>query len=149
MFKPKLMRTDELKNYIGKKITEIEEHRDVTEYTKRGRFNFGIVQQQYGHLPSWALFVQGKKKLVRLIWIQAFFSALMAFAFADNWDHEWWKIIIKMLIGALLFTLFFNIHAYFFIAFEVNRVQKKVQRLLYEDLLHQLEQNEKTEVASK
>lgn len=136
------MDSELFKDYIRKKISEVDENRDIKEYTRRGRFNFGMNQHQYGHLPSWNFFAADKKKLVKLIWLQAFLSALTAFAFSENWDQEWWKVIIKMLIGATFFTLFFNITSYFSIAFEVNKVQKQVQKLLYEDLLYQLDKEQ-------
>lgn len=132
------MNRDALENYIRKKISEIDQDRDIKEYVRKGRFNFGMNQQEYGHLPSWPNLVKGKRKLVRLIWLQAFLSALMMYAFMEDWDQPWLKTLMKMLIGATIFTLFYNITSYFSIAFEVNRVQKQVQKLLYEDVLHWL-----------
>lgn len=141
----------DLKNYIQQQISELDKNRDEQEYVRSGRFSFGLIKQQYEGLPSWESFVKAKKRLVRLIWLEAFFTMLMAaIFFTDAWDkfeQNWVKALVTLLAVTVLTTLFYSVSMFFSIAFEVNRVNKQVRRLIYEDLLRKMEEKGEGEEA--
>ena len=143
------MDTQELKTYMQGRMAELDKNLDEQEFWLRGRFNFGMNKQQYQHLPSWNAFVKDKKRLVRLIWAEAFLTVGMVYAFVPGgWElyQSKWKTLLVILAVILFLGLFLALTSYFITAFEVNRVQKQVKRLIYEDLLHQIEQEEKETV---
>jgi hypothetical protein len=133
----------DLKNYIHQQLIELDKNRDEQEYVRSGRFSFGLIKQQYEGLPSWGSFVKAKKRLVRLIWVEAFFTMLMAAVFlTDVWDkleQNWIKALATLLGVTVVMTLFYSVAIFFSIAFEVNKVNKHVRRLIYEDLLRKME----------
>jgi hypothetical protein len=134
----------DLKNYIHQQISELDKNRDEQEYIRSGRFTFGLIKQQYEGLPSWESFVKARKRLVRLIWLEAFFTMLMAALFftdaLDKFGQNWVKALATLLGVTVVMTLFYSLSMFFSIAFEVNRVNKHVRRLLYEDLLRKMEE---------
>jgi hypothetical protein len=147
------MFTMDLKNYIHSQIRELDKNRDEQEYTLHGRFSFGLVKQQYEGLPSWEAFVKAKKRLVRLVWAAAFLTTLvMASFFTGVWnsfEQNWIKALATLLGVSIVITLFYSIAMFFSIAFEVNKVNKHVRRLIYEDLLRKMEEKEEGQKAER
>ena len=137
------MNTETLKNHIETKLRELDQKKDEQEYVSLGRIGFGLATKDYQHLPSWSNFVAGKKRLQRLIWIQAFFLSLFIYSFSiDLWDHNWLIVLLKTLTMALVNTLVFTVWVLYSLIFDVNKVQREVKKLLYEDLLQKLQQEE-------
>jgi small-conductance mechanosensitive channel len=138
------MEKQELQNYILEQITELDKNRDEQEYVLRGKFSFGLIRQKYEGLPSWHKFLGARKKLIRLIWLQAFLLMLSVSVMYYSSDvaaiQSWWKAAIVLVATSAVMTVFYGIMFFFSIAFEVNKVNKHVRKLIYEDLLRQLGQ---------
>ena len=141
------MDTAALKHHIQQRLHDMDKNPEEQEYRRSGRFNFGINRLYYQHLPSWNRFVTGKKKLVRLIWLQAFLTTFTIVFLSDfTSDQVIWKSLVRSLLGSLIFTLFFTAVAFFSMAAQLNQVQKEARRLVYEELLEKIEEAEVQEV---
>ena len=101
------MEVHELENYLREKITELDKNLDQKEFSLRGRLNFGMNKAHYSHLPSWNEFLKSKRRLLRLIWVEAFttvfFIATFFSGFGNTGDQEWWKV--AMITLAITFFL--------------------------------------------
>jgi hypothetical protein len=145
IIKLKNMEAHELENYLREKLTELGKNLDQKEYVLRGKLNFGINKAHYSHLPSWNEFIKSKRRLLRVIWVEAFTTVFLVATFLpsfwDTRDQEWWKVAIITLAITFFLGGFLVSISFFATAFEVNRVQKNVRRLIYEDILYKIQQN--------
>lgn len=117
------------------------------EYINRGRFNLGVNAVRFRGLPSYERLLAARKKLVRRIRVDAFFTVflmtgMMKPDLLDRIAAQPVKTILAVLATSAIYTLFFSLVIFFSTAFEVVKAEREVRRLIYEELLRELEKSE-------
>ncbi|RYZ44654.1 MAG: hypothetical protein EOO14_26765 [Chitinophagaceae bacterium] len=106
-----------LEQYLQQRLAEMEKGSDLKEITQKGKLSFGIDSTTYAHLPAWKNLVQQKKKLVRWIWVDAFFLSLtvvfIASDYADKFSANWLKAALSLFFISGMVLLFFVVTACF------------------------------------
>ncbi|HEY0042607.1 MAG TPA: hypothetical protein VGB71_18160 [Flavisolibacter sp.] len=141
------MREERIKEYIRQRLAELDKQKDMQEVIQKGKFSFGVDSQTYGHLPAWKDLVKQKKRLKKLIWIDAFLVSFTiifitgdyAAQFAQNWAEALLKL--SLLGGGIM--LFYVITAFFTLFHKFRQTEREVRKLIYQDLLFQLTKEEK------
>ncbi len=139
-----------LEQYLQQRLAEMEKEADLKEITQKGKLSFGIDSTTYAHLPAWKNLVQQKKKLVRWIWIDAFFLSLtvvfIASDYAEKFSENWVKAVLSLLFISGMVLLFFVVTAYYSLFYRFRKTEREVRKLIYQDILYRL-QNSQKEVA--
>lgn len=139
-----------LEEYIQQRLTALEKEVDMKEITTKGKLSFGVDSTTYAHLPAWKDLVQQKKKLVRWIWVDAFFLSLTVVVitsdYTDKFAKNWWAAALSLLLISGIMLLFFVVTAYFSLFYRFRKTEREVRKLIYQDILFRL-QNSQNEVA--
>ncbi|HEY1022354.1 MAG TPA: hypothetical protein VGE06_08565 [Flavisolibacter sp.] len=139
-----------LEEYIQQRLTALEKEVDMKEITTKGKLSFGVDSTTYAHLPAWKDLVQQKKKLVRWIWVDAFFLSLtvvfITSDYTDKFAKNWWAAALSLLLISGIMLLFFVVTAYFSLFYRFRKTEREVRKLIYQDILFRL-QNSQNEVA--
>lgn len=139
-----------LEEYIKQQLAALEKEVDLREITKKGKLSFGIDSTTYAHLPAWKDLVQQKKKLVRWIWVDAFFLSLtvvfIGSDYAEKFANNWWAAALSLLLISGMVLLFFVVTAYYSLFYRFRKTEREVRKLIYQDILFRL-QNSQKEVA--
>jgi hypothetical protein len=143
--------TNSLQAYIERKLADLDNQRDMNDIISKGKFSFGMDSTTYGHLPAWKTLLQQKKKLVRQIWIDAFFTSVLAVGIAtDIWDKfaaSWLKTLAEMLLLSLIIMFVLMITTYFNLFLRFRQTDSVVRKLIYQDLLYQLKSDSEKQVS--
>ena len=145
-----MKQTEGLEQYLQRRLTELDKELDLKEITTKGKLSFGIDSTTYAHLPAWKSLVQQKKKLVRWIWVDAFFLSLtvvfIASDYAGKFAENWLKALLGLLLISGMVLLFFVVTAYYSLFYRFRKTEREVRKLIYQDILFRL-QNSQKEVA--
>ena len=143
-------RNQGLEQYIQKRLYELEKEMDLKEITSKGKLSFGIDSTTYAQLPAWKSLVQQKKKLVRWIWVDAFFLSLtvvfIASDYAEKFAENWWKAALSLLLISAMVMLFFVVTAYYSLFYRFRKTEREVRKLIYQDILIRLQNEQKEQV---
>ncbi|HEV7333205.1 MAG TPA: hypothetical protein VGN63_19375 [Flavisolibacter sp.] len=143
-------RNEGLEVYIQKRLNELEKEMDMKEITTKGKLSFGVDSTSYAHLPAWKELVQQKKKLVRWIWVDAFFLSLtvvfIASDYADKFAENWLKAALSLLFISGMVLLFFVVTAYYSLFYRFRKTEREVRKLIYQDILFRLKNEQKEHV---
>lgn len=141
------MEEERIKEYIRQRLVELDKQKDMQEVINRGKFSFGVDSATYGHLPAWKDLVKKKKRLVKLIWVDAFLvSFTIIFItgdYANQFSQNWLTALLKLSLLAGGIVLFYVITAFFTLFLKFRQTEREVRKLIYQDLLFQLTKEEK------
>jgi hypothetical protein len=144
------MDADKLENYIGQKLAELDQQKDMQDVIHKGKLSFGMDSSAYSQLPVWQGLVKQKKLLVKLFWLDAVFLSLMAAFFAGNFFegaiNMWWKEILRLLINAAIVFVFAVAGMYFSLFTKFRKTEREVRKLIYQDILAQLKKSKEAVV---
>lgn len=136
-----------LEQYLQQRLTELDKEADLKEITTKGKLSFGIDSTTYAHLPAWKNLVQQKKKLVRWIWVDAFFLSLtvvfIASDYADKFSANWLKAALSLFFISGMVLLFFVVTAYYSLFYRFRKTEREVRKLIYQDILYRLQNSQK------
>lgn len=115
----------------------------MQDVTYKGKVSFGIDSTTYSHLPAWSDLVRQKKQLVRILWLDAYFTSLMAVAIASNYfeKYNWWQASLFIIAIAGVVMLFSTIISYFSLFVKFRQTEREIRKLIYQDILFQLKNN--------
>jgi hypothetical protein len=141
------MNREEIAAYIENKLVELDTQKDMHDTIYKGKLSFGIDSTTYSHLPAWNDLVKQKKQIVKLFWIDAFFTSFMAVLIAGNFFEaeiaNWWKDLIRLILVAGIVMIFCVIGTYFSLFVKFRQTEREVRKLIYQDILFQLKKEEK------
>ena len=133
--------------YIHKRLAELDKQKDMQEVIQKGKFSFGVDADTFGKLPAWKDLVKQKKNLVKWIWIDAFFvSFTIVFItgdYIDQFSQNWMAALVKISVLAGGIMLFYLITAFFTLFLKFRQTEREVRKLIYQDILIQLQKEEK------
>ena len=136
-----------LEQYLQQRLTELDKEADLKEITTNGKLSFGIDSTTYAHLPAWKNLVQQKEKLVRWIWVDAFFLSLtvvfIASDYADKFSANWLKAALSLFFISGMVLLFFVVTAYYSLFYRFRKTEREVRKLIYHDILYRLQNSQK------
>jgi hypothetical protein len=139
-----------IEEYIHQRMAEFEKQKDMQEITSKGRLSFGIDSRRFGRLPAWSELVKRKKQMVKMIWMNAAFVSFtlvgMAGNYFDQFSENWLAAILTWFAVSGLLMLLFVVGSYYSIFYHFRLVEREVRKLIYQDLLHQLEKEQKETV---
>lgn len=142
------MRAERIAAHIRQRLAELDGQADMREVVDKGRFSFGLDEKSYGHLPGWRNLVVRKKKMVRLVWLLAFFvSFLIVFVagdFGSRFAGNWLKATAQLFATVIIVGLFYAIGAFYSLFVEFRKTEREVRRLIYQDILFQLKEEKET-----
>lgn len=137
------MENKPLKQYIQQKLADLEKGKNLNEVIGKGKLSFGVSSKEFGYLPSWAELIKKKKKLVKLVWIGSFISSFcivgMVYSFDNNFNGSWPKIIVNWVASSLFIMFFYVLWSYYSLFLHFRQTEREIRKLIYEDILHQLE----------
>lgn len=133
--------------YIKQKLQNLEKQKDMEPIMKAGKLSFGMDQREYGHLPSWKDLVRQKKLMMKMAWYMGIIDALfIVFFISDIWqkiEENWIRgIAIWLSFSAIVLFLHF-VWTYQSMFIQFRQTEREVRKLIYEDLLHEMEKKEK------
>lgn len=141
------MSTLKIERYVSNRLLELEQQKDMQPLLNRGELSFGIDSTTYGHLPAWNDLVTQKKKLKRWMWIDACVVALTAVAFAgdyfNNFAHNWLQALLSLVMVSGIIMLFFVFSSFYTLFIKFRQTEREVRKLIYQDILFQLKNEEK------
>lgn len=141
------MTEERIEAYIRERLAELDKQKDMQEVIQKGKFSFGVDASVFGRLPAWKELLKQKKKLVKWIWIDAFFvSFTIIFItgdYAAQFSQNWQAAILKLGLLAGGIMLFYVITAFFTLFFKFRQTEREIRKLIYQDLLVQLKKEEK------
>ena len=132
-----------LKACLRTRLEALEKGEDLRDMQWNGKMSFGMDSRAYAHLPGWAELVKQKKKMVRSTWIGAFFLSLLITMFTEDtigniFDHPL-KGIAGWVLNAVGITVLYTLSAFLFPFYRFRQTERAVRRVIYQDLLHQIE----------
>jgi hypothetical protein len=134
------MTREKLEFYIRQKLEDLDKQKDMQDVINKGKLSFGIDSTTYSHLPAWPALVRESKQLKKLFWVEVFFIAFMTLLMGGNYFENgvWWKDLIRLIISAGI-AMIFGVAVYYFSFFvRVRRTEREVRKLIYQDILFQL-----------
>jgi hypothetical protein len=141
------MAEERIEAYIRKRLAELDNQKDMQEVLQKGKFSFGVDAETFGKLPAWKGLLKQKKNLVKWIWIDAFFvSFTIVFItgnYFDQFSENWTAALLKICLLAGGIMLFYLITAFFTLFLKFRQTEREVRKLIYQDLLVQLQKEEK------
>lgn len=141
---------EELAHYLQRRLNELEKEVDLKEITTKGKLSFGVDSTTYAHLPAWKALVQQKKKLVRWIWIDAFFLSLtvvfIASDYAEKFSENWLTAVLSLFLISGMVLLFFVVTAYYSLFYRFRKTEREVRKLIYQDILFRLQNEQNKQV---
>ena len=141
------MREENLEGYLQKKLAELDKQKDMQDIILKGKLSFGIDSTTFGHLPAWQDLVKKKKRLVKMVWLNALFTSLMVVFISGDFFTmqitDWWKDAIKLILTAVIVMLFYVISSFYSMFYEFRKTESEVRKLIYQDILFRLKKEEK------
>ncbi|HET7897650.1 MAG TPA: hypothetical protein VFL47_08270 [Flavisolibacter sp.] len=142
------MQQKQLETYIKKQLAELDKQKDLKDMIQKGRFSFGVDSTVYGHLPAWKNLVKQKKHLVKWIWMDAFLvSVTVVFTAGDYWEkfsQNWMKAAAALVALSACIMLFYVVSAFYTLFYNFRKTEREVRKLIYQDILFQLEKEKQT-----
>jgi hypothetical protein len=133
-----------LQAYIKSKLEELDQQKDMTEVTLKGKISFGVEAKTYSRLPAWKDLVQKKKSLVKWIWIDAFVLSFFIIGVTGNvlesFEENWIRALASWIMISAVVMLFYMVTSYYTIFYRFRRAEREVRKLIYQDILEKLTQ---------
>jgi hypothetical protein len=141
------MSEERIEVYIRKRLAELDKQKDMQEVIQKGKFSFGVDAATFSRLPAWKDLLKQKKNLVKWIWIDAFFVSFTIIFITGNYMEEfsqdWPTALLKISLLAGGIMLFHVITAFFTLFLKFRQTEREVRKLIYQDILFQLQKEEK------
>lgn len=136
-----------IEDYIHQRLAELDEQKDMREFSLKGKLSFGVDATTYGKLPAWNDLVKRKKLLVEMVWLDAFFLSLIIVSAVgdatERFAQNWLKAIVGLLAMSAVVMLFYVIGSFYSLFYHFRQTEREVRKLIYQDILSQLKKEEK------